>query len=134
MSLENVSLYAASPRQLISAFAIAADNANEQILESILHPAFRVVFCVKTESSVSPTTVLSRNLFLEMVREGKIGGKERSVSISELSITNGFASVSAVMSHSDAEFHGNYSLIVEDGNWFLLQESVTMVPTTGKPN
>jgi hypothetical protein len=134
MSNENTGKYAVSPRQLISAFALAADKADEGILESILHPAFRVVFCVKTDHSANPPTVLSRNLFLEMVRDGKIGGKERAVSVTKVSETIGFASVSAVMSNSYAEFHGEYSLIIENGNWLLLQEAVTMVPQVEKAN
>jgi hypothetical protein len=127
----NLGRYAATPRELISAFVLATDRANEEVLESILHIAFRLVFCIKTSDSMSQPTVLSRNLFLEMVREGKIGGKDRHVSVADLSVTNGFASVSAVASHADAKFHSNYSLIAENGNWLLLQESVTMVPMIG---
>jgi ketosteroid isomerase-like protein len=110
--------------QIIYAFAQASDSADADALELILHPDFRVVFT--TKAGASPTT-LSRAQYLQMVREGKIGGNPRTVELSEVSVTSGFAITKATMTRPDAVFTGVYSLIEqENGRWLLLEEAVLM--------
>jgi ketosteroid isomerase-like protein len=109
--------------QIIQAFAQASDRSDAEALEQILHPDFRVVFTMK--AGTSPTT-LSRAQYIQMVRDGKIGGKPRKVELSGFSSSNSFATTKATMTRPDAVFTGVYSLIEQDGRWLLLQEAVLM--------
>jgi hypothetical protein len=115
-------------QQQILAFALAADRGDALALDALLHPAFRVVFSVKTAEPGGKPTMLDRDQFLGMVRDGKIGGKERAVSVSGICVSNGFACAAATMLRPDAAFYGTYSLVEEAGRWQLLQEAVMMVP------
>lgn len=114
---------AASATQLIQHFARASDRRDANMLETLLHPAFRVVFNVKPGSV---PTVLDRAQYLKMAREGKIGGPDRSVSVANVSLTHGFATGTSRMEHDKASFESVFSLIQVDGQWMLLQEAVLM--------
>jgi hypothetical protein len=115
----------AAASQLIHSFARASDRRDAAALEGILHPAFRVVFTLKP--GAAPTT-LDRAQYLQMLREGKIGGADRQVAVSGVAISGGFASASAEMLRPDAVFSGTYALIEQAGRWMLLQEAVRMGP------
>ena len=115
----------ASVTELIQQFARAADRRDVSTLEALLHPAFRVVFNVKPGAA---PTVLDRAQYLQMARDGKIGGLERRVAVAQVSLTDGFASGAARMEHDKATFQSLFSLIQSDGLWLLLQEAVLMSP------
>jgi Putative lumazine-binding len=114
---------AASVQQTIQTFAQASDRRETSTLEAILHPAFRVVFT--TKPGATPVT-LDRTQYLQMMRDGKIGGADRKVTLSTLSVAGDFAAGTAVMVRPDASFQGVYSLIEQGGRWLLLQEAVQM--------
>ncbi len=115
---------------LISAFAKASDASDAATLEGLLHPAFRVVFNLKAGTNPN---VLDRAQYLKMVRDGKIGGASRQVSVAGVSAVDGFATASARMVRPDASFQGAYSMIWANGQWLLLQESVLMTVTPKAP-
>jgi Putative lumazine-binding len=110
-------------QQTIQNFAQASDRRETAALEAILHPAFRVVFT--TKPGTAPTT-LDRAQYLQMMRDGKIGGADRKVTVSNLSVAGDFAASTALMVRPDASFQGAYSLIEQNGRWLLLQEAVQM--------
>ena len=110
-------------QQMIHTFAQASDRREVTTLEAILHPAFRVVFT--TQPGAAPT-LLDRAQYLQLMRDGKIGGADRKVTVSALSAGEGFASAAARMVRPDASFQGVYSFIEKDGRWLLLQEAVQM--------
>jgi Putative lumazine-binding len=114
---------AAALQQTIQTFAQASDRRETAALEAILHPAFRVVFTTKPGT---PPTTLDRAQYLQMMRDGKIGGADRKVSVSTLSVAGDFAASTALMVRPDASFQGVYSLIEQGGRWLLLQEAVQM--------
>jgi Putative lumazine-binding len=114
---------AASATQIIQHFARASDKRDVQTLDALLHPAFRVVFNVKPGSQPS---VLDRTQYIQMARDGKIGGLERSVVVANVSLTNGFATGTSRMEHEKAAFESIFSLIQVNGQWMLLQEAVLM--------
>jgi Putative lumazine-binding len=115
----------AAATQLIKAFAQAADRREVPALEALLHPGFRVIFT--TAPNAAPV-ILDRAQFMKMVRDGKIGGADRSVNVASVGVVAGYASATATMAHSNANFQGAYSLIEHNGQWQLLQETVLMVP------
>jgi hypothetical protein len=116
-------LSAMAAEKLIESFATAADKQDAAALEAIIHPAFRVVFSTKAGATPS---VLDRALFLKLVRDGKIGGAARKVSITALSKTESYVTATVVMTRADAIFQGTYTLIEQDGRLQLLQEAVLM--------
>jgi hypothetical protein len=111
--------------QLIKAFAQAADRREVPALEALLHPGFRVVFTTAPDAA---PVILDRAQFMQMVREGKIGGADRSVTVSHVGLVEGYASATASMAHANASFQGAYALIERKGQWQLLQETVLMLP------
>lgn len=113
----------AAATQLIREFARASDKSDFAALQIVLHPAFRVVFNLKPGAA---PTVLDRSQYLKLVSDGKVGGADRQVSISAISVGDGFASATARMVRPDAAFQGNYTLIQQDGQWWLLEEAVLM--------
>jgi hypothetical protein len=116
--------------ELIAAFAKATDTSDAATLEGLLHPAFRVIFNLKAGTNPS---VLDRTQYLKMVRDGKIGGANRQVSVAGVSALDGFATASARMVRPDASFQGVYAMIQSNGQWQLLQESVLMTVTPKAP-
>jgi hypothetical protein len=117
----------ASATQLIHHFARASDRRDLPTLEAILHPSFRVVFNVKPGAV---PTVLDRSQYLQMARDGKIGGPDRNVTVANVSLTEGFASGTSRMTHEKANFQSVFSLIQSDGQWLVLQEAVLMSPNS----
>jgi hypothetical protein len=113
----------AAVQQTIRAFAQGSDSSQADALDSLLHSDFRVVFSMAPGGK--PTT-LDRKQYLQMVRDGKVGGAQRQVALSSISVANGFAQGTALMDRPDASFQGVYSLIQRDGQWLLLQEAVLM--------
>lgn len=113
----------AAIQQTIRAFAQSSDRSQADVLDGLLHPDFRVVFSMAAGGK--PTT-LDRKQYLQMVRDGKVGGAQRQVALSSISVANGFAQGTALMDRPDASFQGVYSLIQRDGQWLLLQEAVLM--------
>jgi hypothetical protein len=116
---------------LIESFAAAADRRDVAALESILHPEFRVLFAVK--AGAAPTQ-LTRAQYLQLLRDGKLGGKSRVVTVSSVTGVEGFAAATTTMQHDAARFQGVYSLIQHDNRWWLLQETVLMTPTPTPAN
>jgi Putative lumazine-binding len=112
--------------QVIQGFAQASDRSDAAALDALLHPSFRVVFSMGATGA--PTT-LERKAYLQMVRDGKIGGAQRRVAITNVAAASGFATAAAEMVRPDAVFNGVYSLIEQGGRWMLLQEAVRMSPT-----
>jgi Domain of unknown function (DUF4440) len=118
---------AASATQLIHHFARASDRRDTPALEALLHPSFRVVFNVKPGTV---PRVLDRATYLQMAREGKIGGPDRSVSVANVNMVDGFATGTSRMEHEKSIFQSVFSMIQSDGQWLLLQEAVLMSPNT----
>jgi Domain of unknown function (DUF4440) len=116
---------AASAAQLIHHFARASDRRDVGQLEALLHPSFRVVFNVKPGAA---PTVLDKAQYLQLARDGKIGGLDRSVTVASVNLADGFATGTSRMAHEKASFHSLFSLIQSDGQWLLLQEAVLMSP------
>jgi hypothetical protein len=125
MNTNTLGTPAAAIEATITKFATAADSQKAEMLEPLLHPAFRVMFCM--QAGTTPTQ-LDRQQFLQMVKDGKIGGKPRTTVVASISIANGFASAKARMLREDSAFHGIYSLVEQGGQWQLLEEAVLMVP------
>jgi hypothetical protein len=106
----------------INYFAKASDRGYTSALETILHPAFRVIVVDSSTNETSST--FDRSQYLSRVRERIVGAADRTVDILTNSFCSGFASVPAALSHSSLSFSGVYLLINERGQWFVLQEVI----------
>jgi hypothetical protein len=74
--------------------------------------------------------VLDCSQYLQMARDGKIGGPDRNVTVANMNLAEGFATGISRMVHEKATFQSVFSLIQSDGQWLLLQEAVLMSPNT----
>jgi len=117
-------------RSVIEAFVAAADRRDVSTLEGLLDPHYRVVF---NQTAGTPPTVLEREQYLQMLREGKLGGKPRKLTVAAIVGAEGFAAVVAQSQHDSARFHGVYSLVQRGPRWWLLQETVLMTPLEATP-
>ena len=112
-----------SAANALKAFARAADRRDVPALETILHPAFRVVF---TSGAGGAPVALDRAQYLQMVRDGKVGGADRTVTVQVAEPAGAFVAARAVMERPDAVFEGVYTLVQRGTEWQLLQEAVAM--------
>jgi Putative lumazine-binding len=109
------------------AFARAADRRDATALETLLHPAFRVVFITKPGAA---PTVIERAQYLQLVRDGKLGGRERTIDIRSVAAGDGFAVGGLRLAHAAAAFKSTLTLIQVGDDWRLLQEAVIATPVT----
>ncbi len=117
-------------RSVIEAFVAAADRRDVAALDGLLDPHYRVVF---NQAAGTPTTVMGREQYLQMLQEGKLGGKPRALTVTAIVGAEGFAGAVAKSQHDSARFHGVYSLVQRGPRWWLLQETVLMTPLAATP-
>jgi hypothetical protein len=98
--------------------------------EKPVHDAHESVVAVITAAPNVPPVVLDRAQFMKMVRDGKIGGADRSVTVANVRLVEGYASATASMAHANASLKGDHGLIERSGQWQLLQETVLKFPVT----
>lgn len=111
--------------QLIHQFATAGDRQDVAALDKLLHADYRVVWNNAAEGKL---TVLNREVYLNMVREKKIGGDQRTVSIESVELSaGGNALVKTSIKGKQADFQSLFSLVQgKDGDWLLVQDQVYM--------
>lgn len=110
---------------VIQQFAKAGDEQNVEMLEKVLHPNYRVLWNMPEKGT---TSVLDRETYLNLVREKKIGGDARSLTLESVELINGGnALIKVSMKGGKANFQSLYSIIKDqEGNWLLVQDQVFM--------
>lgn len=110
----------------IEQFVQAGDRQNAEHLEKLLHPDYRVVWNMPDKGT---TTVLDRATYLTMIREKKIGGDDRQLTIESVEmIEGGNALVRTVLHGEKADFNSLFSLVQDKtGSWLLVQDQVYML-------
>ncbi len=114
----------------IEGFIKGGDTRNVALLESVMHTEFRTT--VNQFMGGDGVTVLGRDLYLGMIREGKFGGIPRTFQIVDSQSLGHTAHVQVHM-ESDELIFDNFINLVQDkaGKWQLLSDAATAKPKKG---
>ncbi|AOP35507.1 hypothetical protein A0128_17675 [Leptospira tipperaryensis] len=108
-----------SLKTLIQEFVTAGDERNVNKLENILHKDFRLYAFV---GNANQPWEMNREGYLGALKEGKIGGKPRTLKITALKSEGNLAYATLSMKSSEMTFVVNQQWIKTDSGWRLLQD------------
>ncbi|GAB4415539.1 MAG: hypothetical protein OHK0039_24200 [Bacteroidia bacterium] len=100
----------------VRAFAHMGDVQDADGLDRLLHPQFRAV--VNRLFGSDEVSIMDKNLYLQLIRDEKIGGDQRQVHLVSVDVVNNQATVHAVLEGKALRFVTFVSLIkTADGRW-----------------
>ena len=107
--------------KVIEVFIKAGDARNRDELHTVLHDHFRVVANQLMGSSA--VNVITKDQYLALIADGKLGGDTRTLSIQSLEIIGRNASARVKITGKQLTFESFYHLIQTDkGQWQLIQD------------
>jgi hypothetical protein len=108
-------------KEVIEAYAKGADTRNLDALDTSFHDHFRVV-------AMTPEGVrnLDKQTYLQLIRDEKIGGVDRSLDIEWITADGDTARAEVTLSTPKAVFHDDLALIRDSGTWQIVN-NVTRV-------
>ena len=106
-------------KEKINQFVKAGDEQEPSSLEGILHPDYRITFAFPGETKV---TILSREMYLQMLKDKKLGGTKRSIKIEEVTIRGNTALVRAKLESEVMRFSIFFSFINVGEGWKLISD------------
>lgn len=108
-------------RKVIERFVKAGDARNIDQLDTVLHDHFRVVANQLMGSAA--VNVISKEQYLSLMREGKLGGDSRTLDIQSLDVIGKNASAKVKITGKTLTFESFYHLIQNnEGHWQLVQD------------
>lgn len=108
-------------REAIETYVSAGDQRDAAKLDSILHQHFRVVANQLMGSST--VNVITKEQYIGLVKDGKLGGDSRSIEIITLEIVNKNASARVRLKGKALSFDTFYQFIQSpEGHWQLVQD------------
>jgi len=125
LTLTTITMKAQTENELVQnaihQFAQAADNRDVDQLKSILHNEFRVTLNRMLGSA--NFSVLTKESYLQMTIDGKLGGDKRTVEILSIDVTHDNAIAKVNLIGSKLTFISYYLLVKNnEGNWQLLND------------
>jgi hypothetical protein len=109
---------------VIKKYALAADSQDAKILEEVFHENFQVV--AHTKDGVR---ALDKKSYLNLIREGKIGGSARILEVLESGHDSNIGTAKIVLRGEKTIFHDHLTLLNENGRWSIVA-NVTRVSTS----
>ena len=107
-------------------FSKAADEQSVKDLEAVLDENYRVVMNRLFGSTTA--TVLTKNAYLNKIRNKEFGGDKRTVNIENILINGETASVKATFKGEKMTFVSIMTLIKNaDGQWLLVSDLPTVI-------
>jgi hypothetical protein len=108
-------------KKVIELFVKAGDSRNTDQLDTALHDHFRVVANQLMGSSA--INVITKNQYLDLMREGKLGGDKRILDIQSVEIIGKNASAKVKLTGKALTFESFYHLIQNsEDHWQLLED------------
>jgi hypothetical protein len=108
-------------RKVIELFVKAGDARNADQLDSVLHSHFRVV--ANQLMGSTSINVITKDQYLVLMREGKLGGDKRTLEIQSVEIIDKNASAKVKITGNVVTFESFYHLIQNnEGQWQLVQD------------
>lgn len=113
--------------QAIRDFAKAADDRDVKALDKVLHENHRVL--LHQAFGQPGTTVWDKAMYLDMAKQGKIGGEPRELAIVNLEVMDNVASSTVVLESSKMRFESKFLLVRADsGDWQLISDLPKITP------
>lgn len=110
---------------VLLAFAKAGDNQNVTLLESLLDSNYRIIMNQLFGSK--DISIIDRANYLTMIKDGKLGGDERTVKIHTILMNGNTASAHVSFIGKQLSFNSIINLIKEEtGKWKLVSEMPTI--------
>lgn len=106
--------------EMIGRYVKAIDSKDMTAIKEYLHPDFRVV--AGNAASLGIFQVISKDMYLDMLASGKIGGMQREVTIEAVSATETTATAFVRLENEQKLFLTFYSLIKQNEQWFLISD------------
>lgn len=106
---------------LVNQFAEGADNRDTVLLDQVLDTHFRAA--VNRAFGSTQLQVIDKSTYLNLIKEKKLGGDKRSVSIQNIMVHESTATAEVIMEGSKLNFITFISLIKnEDQTWKIIQD------------
>lgn len=102
------------------AFIEAVDAADYTGAAEKMAPEFRVV--LSNIPQKDQVTILDKNQYLQLMKEGKVGGKKRKAKILLTDVYKQSAIVKIQLESETLHFTNYYSLINSAGKWMVIQD------------
>ena len=103
----------------VQEFVTSADTRDVTRMDKILHKDFRVV--ANRLFGAEEVSLMDKNAYLNLLKEGKIGGDSRVIIIKSISIEGHNAVVQATLNGSALSFMTFIQLVKEvSGNWKVI--------------
>ncbi len=106
-------------KEKIKNFVHAGDEQDPAKLETILHSEYRITYAFPGETKVS---ILTRESYLQMLRERKLGGRKRSLEIEDITIRGNVAMARAKLQSDVMRFSIFFSFINTGSGWQLISD------------
>ena len=107
-------------------FAKSGDNQDAATLDNLLDNNFRVVMNQLFGST--GVVVMTKEIYLEKIRNKEFGGDPRKVEIEELEIVGKTAQAKVTLTGSEMTFVSLIQLIQDQsGNWKLISDTPTVI-------
>jgi hypothetical protein len=120
-----------SAEAVVHAFVKAGDERNSLVLEKIMHENFRAL-AHPPRTTAAKVVVESREHYLSLIKEGKVGGKTRTASIRSVDVWNNTAIVRAELESSELHFSSTFSLFFAPENGWQLVHDLVELESRGK--
>lgn len=109
-------------RAALNEFLAAGDAQNVARLETVLDPTYRIV--INQFMGGEGVSVISRETYLQMIGDGKLGGTPRTVDIKSVEVVGNLAHVRALLSSSELNFNAHYTLAKDKAaKWKLVADA-----------
>ncbi|MDP2316793.1 MAG: nuclear transport factor 2 family protein [Pseudomonadota bacterium] len=109
----------------VLAFASAGDARDIAAIEAATHPEFRVLFAVAGAPGVR---ILPRATYVQMAREGKVGGTSRAVEVAAVDLRGDLAWAAVTLESAAARFDSVMTLARVDGRWLVVEDATLYAP------
>lgn len=107
--------------EAIQGFIKGADERDLSQLEKVLHPEFRVV--ANRLMGSDALRIIDRTLYLQLIKEGKLGGDQRTVEVTYVHIVENNATAKVTIKGKALTFQSFYHLVKADGaTWQLIED------------
>lgn len=111
----------AEVEKVVQEFAQGAAERNEALLKSVLHEGSRQF--IPTPDGVR---LLDRDVYLGMIREGKIGGSPLSVTLHDVRVSGDSAAVEATFAGEGMRLDHTLSLVKGPDGWAIVSSVVRL--------
>ena len=107
--------------EAVKSFAGNADARDAEAMEHLLHPEFRAI--VNRQFGSSEVSLMDKAMYVDMLKQGKIGGDTRKVVIQSITLEGHNASVRAEFTGQELRFVTFIQLVQStNGKWQVISD------------